>query len=287
MVCVFDFLEFAKTVANTYIIKDIYGFEHDVRDIDLIITQSQFKLWNCYDNWAHYEACLRKSGIQWGISRVTPNKDKDFVRTNYQFSQVLNLSDDDISELCKPTTEWLKNISGNNIEQMELYLLGKLAKENSPQKIYENIQDNFENVKYSYKARKFDTYGFEAYLEFTISDNDEYEDFVKEYTMGLKGTSFPYDEEYIEYVLEDQFELVYSNDKVKDGMVYYDGEIFEDPFAISDADVRKIICCPEEQRIIFVAIGVFDGGGTDANFLCAYFNRFNINPREYSINRCD
>ena len=151
----------------------------------------------------------------------------------------------------------------------------------------ENIQDNFENVKYSYKARKFDTYGFEAYLEFTISDNDEYEDFVKEYTMGLKGTSFPYDEEYIEYVLEDQFDLVYSNDKVKDGMVYHDGEIFEDPFAISYADVRKIICCPEEQRIIFVAIGVFDGGGTDANFLCAYFNRFNINPREYSINRCD
>lgn len=143
LVCVFDFLKFANDVAHKYIIKDLYGFEHDVRDIDIIITQSQFKLWNCYDNWAHYEACLRKSGIQWGISKVTPKRDKDFIRTNYQFLQVLNLKDEDIEELCKPTVNWIKGVSGGDIQQMKLYLLGKLAKENGQDKIYENVQDDF------------------------------------------------------------------------------------------------------------------------------------------------
>ena len=146
------------------------------------------------------------------------------------------------------------------------------------------IGDDFENVDYSYKAKKFDAYGFEAYLEFTIEDPEEYAEFVNEYTEGIKGTNFPYDDAYTEYIIEDCFELTYSDDEIISGLVNGE-EGWEDTFAIEYADVRKIICCPDEQRLIFVAIGVFDGGGTDAEFLCTYFNRFDINPREYAHGR--
>jgi hypothetical protein len=57
--------------------------------------------------------------------------------------QVLNLKDEDIKELCEPTANWIKGVSGGDIQQMKLYLLGKLAKENSQDKIYENVQDDF------------------------------------------------------------------------------------------------------------------------------------------------
>ena len=143
MVCIFDFHKFAKEVAKTQKIKDIYGFEWNINDIDLIITQSQFKLWNAYDNWQHYESCLRKSGLQWGISRVTPKEDKNYIRTNYQFVQVLDLKEKDIEELCAPTISWLKNVSGNDVWKSVLYLLGKQAKEKDAIKIYENTQDHF------------------------------------------------------------------------------------------------------------------------------------------------
>ena len=142
----------------------------------------------------------------------------------------------------------------------------------------------FKNVDYIYKAEKAVDSGFEAYLEFTIEDPEEYADFVSEYTEGLEAAIFPYDENYTEYILNDRFYLVYSDDEIVDGVIVdSDGE--KDDYAIEYADIRKIVCCPDEQRLIFVAIGVFDGGGTDAEFLCTYFNRFDINPREYAHGR--
>ena len=146
------------------------------------------------------------------------------------------------------------------------------------------ISQNFEDVEYTYKAERAIASGFEAYLEFTIEDSEKYAEFVDEYTEGIEGVTSPYDEAYTEYIIEDYFVLVHSDDEVVDGMIV-DSEGREDDYSIKFADVRKIICCPDEQRIIFVAIGVFESGGTDAKFLCTYFNRFDINPREYAHGR--
>lgn len=143
LVAVFDFKTFAREIAKKNIIKDIYGDTYTIDDIDVILTQSQFKLWNAYDSWQHYLDCLKKSQISWGVSKCTPKVEKDYIRTNYQFLQVLNLTDDDIKELCKPTLEWIKGISGGNVNDMTFYLLGKLAKEPSHEKLWNNIQDNF------------------------------------------------------------------------------------------------------------------------------------------------
>ena len=42
----FDFVEFAGKIAGTYIIKDVWGNDQDVRNADAIITESMLKLWD-------------------------------------------------------------------------------------------------------------------------------------------------------------------------------------------------------------------------------------------------
>lgn len=47
LVAEFDFHKFAKEVAKKDTIKDIYGVEYNIEDIDVILTKSQFKLARC------------------------------------------------------------------------------------------------------------------------------------------------------------------------------------------------------------------------------------------------
>lgn len=61
MVCTFDFHKFAKEVAGHSVIKDLYGNEVDTNNIDMIITESQFKLWKGYDSWQHYLDCCKEN----------------------------------------------------------------------------------------------------------------------------------------------------------------------------------------------------------------------------------
>lgn len=143
MLCVFDFHQFSKEIANKDKVKDIYGVEYNINDIDVFLTESQFKLYNAYTSFQHYEHCLKKSQINWGVSKVTPKEDKNYIRTNYQFLQVLNLDNADIKELCNPTIEWLKGVSGEDIDKCKMYLLGKLAKEKNTKKLWDSIQEDY------------------------------------------------------------------------------------------------------------------------------------------------
>lgn len=128
MVCVFDFHKFSKEIAKNNIIKDLYGNEVNVDNIDMIITESQFKLWKGYDNWQDYIDCCKKNDGKWGVTKFSPKNDKTSVFTNYQFLQVLNLdTDEKIANLCNPTVEWLSKITSQNSDYTLLYLLGSLC----------------------------------------------------------------------------------------------------------------------------------------------------------------
>lgn len=131
MVCVFDFHKFAKEIAKNNIIKDLYGNEVNIDNIDMIITESQFKLWKGYDSWQDYiENCKINNG-QWGVTKFSPKEDKTAVFTNYQFLQVLNIdTEEKIKNLCKDTVEWLKNITSGDSNYSLLYLLGSLCDKN-------------------------------------------------------------------------------------------------------------------------------------------------------------
>ena len=61
MVCVFDFHKFSREVAHKNIITDLYGNEVNTDDIDMIITESQFKLWKGYTSWQDYLDCCKEN----------------------------------------------------------------------------------------------------------------------------------------------------------------------------------------------------------------------------------
>lgn len=134
----------------------------------------------------------------------------------------------------------------------------------------DEIESTFSNVQYSYRAQKNDTYAFEAYLSFTIHDREQYNAFVENHTTGLMKSKFRYDDSCWEYTVADEF----YPETPKDG----DSDIH-----IRYAKIGKILCFPDEQEVIFVALGVYDGGVATTGFLCAYFDRFQIDPREYAL----
>lgn len=120
---VMDFELMAKE-HNSYLVKDVWGDEYDIRELDLILTESQFKLWKGYDSWEDYHSNIVANGIGWAVARFSPKKDKTHAFTNYQFLQVLDLNDEQIKSICQPTVDWLKGIMGGDVMTSLLYMLG-------------------------------------------------------------------------------------------------------------------------------------------------------------------
>ena len=125
LVTVFDIERFADEVANSYYFKDIYGNTQDIRYIDLLISESMFKLSDAYINTDDYIRNCQRNNLGFSIAKVNQEKEKSHSRTSYQFLQVLDLNDADIAELCEPTISWFRNISGNSPENMLLYATGE------------------------------------------------------------------------------------------------------------------------------------------------------------------
>ena len=133
----------------------------------------------------------------------------------------------------------------------------------------QRIESDFVNVRYSYRAQKNDTYAFEAYLEFCIEDTSVFQSFIRD-NIGTATTQFSYAPEYKQYVVSDVFSLS-SPEKRNDSNRY----------SISYAKIGKILYCEETQQIVYIALGVYDGGVAKTDFLNVYFNRFGIDPIEY------
>lgn len=127
MVFVIDFKQYAKEYNIEYV-TDMYGNQRKIEDMDMILTKSQFKLYNAYDSMDDYDRLCEENGIFWGVTKVTPKVDDCHFRSNYQFCQAIDLmNDDDVAELCQPTVEWLSNISNDDVYYSLLYLLGNIC----------------------------------------------------------------------------------------------------------------------------------------------------------------
>ncbi|MCD8377867.1 MAG: hypothetical protein LUB59_03670 [Candidatus Gastranaerophilales bacterium] len=132
MTFTFDFIEFAEKIVGAsdecpekYLITDVWGQQRDIRDAELILTESQLKLWACYDSWEDYfEKCL-KNGYTIRVVKTAPHELDDVRQTNYQYLQVFELSDDDIEDLIAPTVNEIKDITGLDPQKSIVYLCGK------------------------------------------------------------------------------------------------------------------------------------------------------------------
>lgn len=124
LVSVFDFHKFAKEIAKTETIKDLYGVEYNVDDIDVILTASQFKMYKKYESFQEYMYYHQKYHHSFGVTRVN-KKESDFVTPlNYQYIQSNNFTENSIKELAQPTIDWIfKTLSGNPLYSY-LFLIG-------------------------------------------------------------------------------------------------------------------------------------------------------------------
>lgn len=126
----FDFVEFAEKVAGTYEVTDFYGAKRDIRDYDIILTESMFKLANCYSSTEEYLSYIEQYNYNFSVSKTAPLHNDIIRTTNYQFLQSYELSDEDIAELVNPTLDNIKDILGMNPYKSILYMLGTHLSEN-------------------------------------------------------------------------------------------------------------------------------------------------------------
>lgn len=131
MLCTFDFHQFCEEVnGGNYIIDTIYTDESgnpikaDLRDYDVIISESQFKLWDSYKNTDEYIAHYHANGLKWGVTQRPQRYAKDVLKLNYQFIQTLRLNQTDIEVLCEQFVDWIQGVSYENPWYMLLFLLG-------------------------------------------------------------------------------------------------------------------------------------------------------------------
>ena len=125
MVFTFPFDEFASDVAGRFIVKDAWGHEKDIREIELILPVSMLKLWDSYDSIEDYLSKSEENGYTFAVTKVCVEQLESCRTTNYQFLQVFDLDDDDINELIAPTVQYLRDIMGGDWAKTVLYTNGK------------------------------------------------------------------------------------------------------------------------------------------------------------------
>lgn len=124
MVFTFDFLDFADNVAGTRIIKDAWGHEVDLSNVELILTTSMLKLWDSYDSCEHYLRCCAENHYTFGITKTCPKEVESERTLNYQFIQSYDLDDNDIEELIVPNIQEFKDVLGLDPMKALLFLRG-------------------------------------------------------------------------------------------------------------------------------------------------------------------
>ena len=139
MIFTFDFLDFAENVAGTYIVKDAWGNEVDVRNVELILTTSMLKLWDSYDSIDDYLRNCIENHYTFGVTKTCPKELESERTLNYQFIQSYDLDDDQIEELIKPTMDEIHDILHGDRMKAILYLKGiGLNEEN-----IDRVEDDF------------------------------------------------------------------------------------------------------------------------------------------------
>lgn len=143
MVNEFDFVDWCKEKNDeNYEIQDIWGNWIDLRDIDVILSEGQVKLWDSWKSQKDFEDNCEKNGIIFGITKYSPKEDSESIMSNYQFLQTLDLDEDQIKELCFETKKYIKGVSYKNIYYTILFLLGEgMTKEKAEKYMQES--DNY------------------------------------------------------------------------------------------------------------------------------------------------
>ena len=114
---------------NVSTITDSWGNVHDTSDIDMIIPESMFKLWQSYSSYAEYEKNCEENGYEFRVCKES--HEITASRSNYQMTTDLKMTDEQIERFIAPSIEHLKNITGYDWLSTVLYLNGTSMKEST------------------------------------------------------------------------------------------------------------------------------------------------------------
>ena len=93
-----DFKDFL-TLCGTDTITDLWGMEHSVRDVDVILTKSMFKGYGWLNgsgmSWEDYWAVFRKYRHALYITNVSKEKPEQTTELNYQFLTTVSIQGDE------------------------------------------------------------------------------------------------------------------------------------------------------------------------------------------------
>lgn len=124
MLFTFDFYDFAESIAKNNIVKDAWGHEKNINNIEVILTTSMLKLWDSYDSIEDYLNCCKNNGYSFSITKVIDEHLESERNLNYQFIQSLKLDDEDIYELIVPTLKEIHDVLGEDPMKSLLFLKG-------------------------------------------------------------------------------------------------------------------------------------------------------------------
>lgn len=122
----FDFKDYAYQHGITTI-RDKWGKEYNIDEIDVLLSESQFKTHKYYSSWQEYCDYAEKGMIHWGVARYNKFYDDEYIPANYQYIQALTLSKEDVHELVQPTIEWIQQICSGDPLYALLYAFGSKA----------------------------------------------------------------------------------------------------------------------------------------------------------------
>lgn len=138
----FDFKAYAAENGITTI-KDKWGVEYPINEVDVLLSESQFKEHKEYSSWQEYLYYFNKYKLRWGVARYNKKYDDEYVLANYQYLQALELSKEDIHELIQPTVDWIKKVcSGDDLYSM-LFMFGGKNEDVTYERMYSSAQSTF------------------------------------------------------------------------------------------------------------------------------------------------
>ena len=112
----FDFIEFCKVHNVEPIIEDFWMQKHNLleEDIQILLTESQFKLCKLFKSWSEYKDAYKRCGCQFVIAQFEEDWPPDKVY-NYQMTQSLvDFTDEEIKEYTRNTHQKILSIAQNS-----------------------------------------------------------------------------------------------------------------------------------------------------------------------------
>ena len=119
-------------------ITDVYGNQHKVQDVDMIITTSMHKGWKCYSSMEHYEQCCAENEYEYRICKES--HEVRWNQANYQMTIDLDITDEQIERLIQPSIDWMESLL-TDWKCASLYLHGRTQSATSKNNSYNSLAD--------------------------------------------------------------------------------------------------------------------------------------------------